>query len=121
MDRLYSDGEKQLCVALHLLDAQGKSIDLVRTRKNDKVTITYNGYNIRQKDMDALFGESDIFLSILNPTFFIEYLGNDGQALLQRYLPLIEEETILDQLSKRFYPANRFSLPKPLLQTSGKA
>lgn len=100
MDRLYSDGEKQLCVALHLLDAQGKSIDLVRTRKNDKVTITYNGYNIRQKDMDALFGESDIFLSILNPTFFIEYLGNDGQALLQRYLPLIEEETILDQLSK---------------------
>jgi DNA repair exonuclease SbcCD ATPase subunit len=100
MDRLYSDGSKKLRVALRLTDDQGKSIGLVREREKDKVTVTLNGYNIRQKDIDAVFGESEVFLSIFNPTFFIEYLGNDGQGLLQKYLPLVEQETVLASMGE---------------------
>lgn len=100
MDRLYSDGEKNLQVSLHLIGPDGSSINLIRARTDDKVTITCNGYNIRQKDMEVLFGESEVFLSILNPTYFIEHLSNDGRTLLQKYLPLIAHETVLGQLSE---------------------
>ncbi len=100
MDHLYSDGNKKLRVALHLIDTEGQSIDLVRERVNDKVTISINGYDQRQKDVDVIFGESEVFLSIFNPTFFIEYLGNGGQTLLQKYLPLIEQETVLANMSQ---------------------
>jgi DNA repair exonuclease SbcCD ATPase subunit len=100
MDRLYSDGGKKLRVALRLIDAEGKSIDLVRERVDDKVAITLNGYNIRQKDVDVIFGESEVFLSIFNPTFFIEYMGNDGQTLLQKYLPQVAQETVLANMSQ---------------------
>lgn len=100
MDHLYSDGSRNMKVEVHLLDADGKSVDLVRMRKNDKVTITMNGYNVRQKDMDVIFGDSEVFLSIFNPTFFIEYLGSGGQALLKKYLPVVEHETVLSQMSE---------------------
>lgn len=108
MDNLYADGGKQLSVSLNLIDAEGMPIDLIRERVNDKVTITLNGYNVRQKDIDVIFGECDVLLSILNPTFFIEYLGNDGQALLQKYLPLIEHETVLANMT----PTQRALLEK---------
>ena len=41
-----------------------------------------------------------MFLSILNPLYFIEELGEDGKNLLERYLPHIPQETILAQLSE---------------------
>ena len=63
-------------------------------------TITYDGYEIRQLDLTDLFGERDVFLSILNPLYFIEELGEDGKNLLERYLPLIPQEMILAQLAE---------------------
>lgn len=99
IDRLYNDGAKSLVVSLALLDGHGNSHELIRTRKNDKVSITWDGYNIRQKDLDVMFGECDVLLSILNPTYFIERLGNDGQSMLQKYLPLVPHEKVLEQLT----------------------
>ena len=64
------------------------------------MTITYDGYEIRQLDLADLFGERDVFLSILNPLYFIEELGEDGKKLLERYLPTIPHETVLSQLSE---------------------
>lgn len=64
------------------------------------MTITYDGYEIRQLDLADLFGERDVFLSIFNPLYFIEELGEDGKKLLERYLPTIPHETVLSQLSE---------------------
>ena len=46
-----------------------------------------------------MFGEKDVFLSIFNPLYFIEELGEDGKNLLQRYLPMIPQEKVLAELS----------------------
>jgi len=99
IDRLYSDGGNQLRVTVRLTDESGAAHELIRERKNDKVSITFDGYIARQKDLDIMFGEADVFLSILNPVFFIEYLGNDGQGLLQKYLPRVSHETVLARLT----------------------
>ena len=47
-----------------------------------------------------MFGEKDEFLSIFNPLYFIETLGNDGQTLLQRNLPLIDHKAVLERLTE---------------------
>ena len=40
------------------------------------------------------------FLSVLNPLYFIEKIGDGGRELLQRLLPVIDEKEILAQLSE---------------------
>lgn len=101
IDRLYNEEDTRLCIVLSLLDENGSAHELIRKRVNDKTAISYDGYTVRQKDLDALFGESEVFLSIFNPLFFIESMGNDGQALLQRHLPVVKHEQVLAVLTER--------------------
>lgn len=63
------------------------------------MTITYDGYEVRQLDLNDLFGERDVFLSILNPLYFIEELGENGKNLLEMYLPMVPHEVILSHLT----------------------
>ena len=81
------------------MDETGCAHVLIRTRHKNRMTILYDGYEIRQMDLTDLFGEKDVFLSIFNPLYFIEELGDDGKNLLERHLPLIPHETVLAQLS----------------------
>ena len=46
-----------------------------------------------------MFGEKDVFLSIINPLYFIEELGDKGKALLERHLPAIPREEVMARLS----------------------
>lgn len=99
LDRLHSDDIPELSIQLRFLDERGASHELTRTRVKSRMTISYDGYEIRQSDLTDLFGERDVFLSILNPLYFIEELGDNGKQLLERYLPLVPQETVLAQLS----------------------
>ena len=100
IDRLYSDGSKEITVSLNIVDENGKDHILTRVRHNDRMMITFDGHDVRQSDLAEMFGEKDVFLSIFNPLYFIEELGDDGRKLLERYLPSIPHETVLSMLSK---------------------
>ena len=100
IDRLYSDGSKEITVSLNIVDENGKDHILSRARHNDRMMITFDGHDVRQSDLTEMFGEKDVFLSIFNPLYFIEELGDDGRKLLERYLPSIPHETVLSMLSK---------------------
>ena len=100
IDRLYSDGSKEITVSLNIVDENGKDHILTRVRHNDRMIITFDGHDVRQSDLAEMFGEKDVFLSIFNPLYFIEELGDDGRKLLERYLPRIPHETVLSMLSK---------------------
>ena len=100
LDRLHCESNPELFVSLRFTDQDGQSHELTRTRQNGRMTITYDGYDIRQLDLTEMFGEKDVFLSILNPLYFIEELGEDGKNLLERYLPTISHEEVLDHLSE---------------------
>ncbi len=100
IDKLYCETLPDIEIHLWIEDDKGASHELVRTRKRDKMQVTWDGYAIRQADLSQMFGEKDEFLSIFNPLYFIETLGNDGQALLQRNLPLIDHKAVLKRLTE---------------------
>ena len=93
-------GNPDVAIRMCFVDETGTLHELNRTRRKNRMTITYDGYEIRQLDLADLFGERDVFLSIFNPLYFIEELGEDGKKLLERYLPTIPHETVLSQLSE---------------------
>ena len=100
IDRLHNENNPDVSIQMRFVDERGAAHELTRTRRKNRMTISYDGYEIRQLDLTDLFGERDVFLSILNPLYFIEELGEDGKNLLERYLPHIPQETILAQLSE---------------------
>lgn len=100
IDRLHNENNPDVAIRMCFVDETGTLHELNRTRRKNRMTITYDGYEIRQLDLADLFGERDVFLSILNPLYFIEELGEDGKKLLERYLPTIPHEMVLSQLSE---------------------
>lgn len=100
IDRLHNENNPDVAIRMCFVDETGTLHELNRTRRKNRMTITYDGYEIRQLNLADLFGERDVFLSILNPLYFIEELGEDGKKLLERYLPTIPHETVLSQLSE---------------------
>lgn len=112
IDRLHSDDAPELFVALRFIDGEGVAHELTRTRYKGRMTITYDGYEIRQHNLTDLFGEKDVFLSIFNPLYFIEELGDSGKSLLERYLPAVTHEEVLATLNE---PARASLEHEPLL------
>ena len=100
IDRLHNENNPDAAIRMCFVDETGTLHEFNRTRRKNRMTITYDGYEIRQLDLADLFGERDVFLSIFNPLYFIEELGEDGKKLLERYLPTIPHETVLSQLSE---------------------
>ena len=100
IDRLHNENNPDVAIRMCFVDETGTLHELNRTRRKNRMTITYDGYEIRQLDLADLFGERDVFLSIFNPLYFIEELGEDGKKLLERYLPTIPHETVLSHLSE---------------------
>ena len=99
IDRLHNETQPDVSITMNFVDEEGTAHVLTRTRHKSTMTILYDGYTIRQMDLTELFGEKDVFLSIFNPLYFIEELGEDGKNLLERHLPLISHEAVLAQLS----------------------
>ena len=100
IDRLHNESNPDVAIRMCFVDETGAHHELTRSRRKSRMTITYDGYEIRQLDLNDMFGERDVFLSILNPLYFIEELGESGKNLLEMYLPMIPHETVLAELSE---------------------
>lgn len=98
LDRLHNEKNPDVSIQMRFVDEKGITHELTRIRRNGDMAIYYDDHTIRQLDLTDLFGERDVFLSILNPLYFIEELGTNGKNLLERYLPFIPQEVILAQL-----------------------
>ena len=99
IDRLHNEVQPDVSITMSFVDGAGTAHTLTRTRQKNRMTILYDSCEIRQMDLTEMFGEKDVFLSIFNPLYFIEELGNDGKNLLERHLPPISHEAVLAQLS----------------------
>ncbi len=100
LDRLHNEANPDVFVQMRFLDEDGAPHELTRTRQKDRMAIQYDGYSIRQMDLSDMFGEKDVFLSIFNPLYFIEELGDEGKNLLEMYLPKVSQADVLAQLSE---------------------
>jgi len=99
IDRLYTMGTKSMSVLL-TVEIKGVAHELLRERRNDDTIVTFDGVQTRQSDLNMMFGERDVFLSIFNPLYFVEELGDKGRNLLERYLPAIPHEDVMMRLSE---------------------
>lgn len=99
IDRMYSEASPSIEITLDFEDQNGAGHQLVRRRKNDKMTITLDSYKVTQSQLNSLFGDRDTFLSIFNPLYFIEVLQDEGKKLLESVLPPVKHETVLAALS----------------------
>ena len=100
LDRLHNEANPDVYVQMRFVDENSTPHELTRTRQKNRMTIHYDGYEIRQMDLSDLFGEKDVFLSIFNPLYFIEELGDTGKSLLEMYLPRVSQAEVLAQLSE---------------------
>ena len=100
IDRLHSESDQELFVTMRFVDDKGAAHELTRSHKGSRTGIVYDGQELRQLDLTEMFGEKDVFLSIFNPLYFIEELGDEGKNLLQRYLPMIPQEKVLAELAE---------------------
>ena len=99
IDKLHNEVQPEISVSLRFVDETGVPHELTRTRHKSRMSIHYDGYEIRQMDLTDMFGERDVFLSIFNPLYFIEELGDEGKNLLEMYLPMIPHERVMSRLS----------------------
>lgn len=100
LDRLQNQDMDEMEVRVDIVDDTGKPHNLIRTRKRDSTSISYDGTTVRQSDLNTAFGGRDIFLSILNPLYFIQVLGDGGKNLLEKLLPAVKHEDVLASLPK---------------------
>ena len=100
LDRLHNKNTDEMAVSIDFIDDKDEAHNLSRIRKYDATTIVYNGVNIRQADLNAAFGDKDTFLSILNPLYFINVLGDNGKGLLEKLLPVVKHAEVLAALSE---------------------
>ena len=95
----HKEREKRIAVELEYVDASGIRHVLSRQRINDKVDAALDGSVIRQKDLNAMFGDADEFLSLVNPLYFVEILAEKGRGLLERNLSPVKQEEVLQRLN----------------------
>ena len=100
IDRMYSEAAPRIEITLDFEDQNGVAHQLIRQRKNDKMTITLDSYKVTQARLNDLFGDRDTFLSIFNPLYFIEVLREEGKKLLESVLPPVKHETVLADLGE---------------------
>ena len=100
LDHLYHKNTRDISVVMEFSDESGAVRRLFRSRVNDNMDIFLDERRMTQRDLTIMFGERDLFLSMLNPRYFIDILGAKGRDLLERYLPDIPKETILASLSE---------------------
>ncbi len=88
-------------VELHFTDILNVPHILVRYKNkydNSKNFIMLDGKTAAQKDIQSFYGDKKLFLSILNPNYFISKKSAEQKELLDKYLPEIDINMVYDKL-----------------------
>lgn len=102
IDRLMNEKAAGTQVQLDFTDQNGREHTLIRNRNGDKTVLLMDSYTIRQTDIDQLFCDKETFLSMFNPLYLTERLGEKGRALILKHLQPVSSKTVLEQLSQGF-------------------
>ena len=119
LDRLQNKFVQEMTVSVDFADDNGENHNLTRSRKRDTTSITYDGITVKQSDLNEAFGGKDVFLSILNPLYFVDVLGDSGKKLLEKLLPTVKHEDILAALpepSRKLLADRQISSPEVFIK-----
>lgn len=88
---------------LHFTDNNGIKHILVRGKNkynNKKNIISLDGKNITQTDLISFYKDKKLFLSIINPLYFLNKKPAEQKEMVDKYLSDIKPKTIFDTLTK---------------------
>ncbi|MCL1866747.1 MAG: AAA family ATPase, partial [Oscillospiraceae bacterium] len=100
IDRIMNNQSNTVSVCLEFTNEIGETHTFSRTRKGDKTDLCFDGHKIRQTDVDSMLGDKDTFLSLFNPSYFAEVMGNRAREFLELKLPIVKPDAVLAALSK---------------------
>ena len=100
LDKLQNPECKEMSVEVQFVDENGEVHNLSRRRSGNTTTVTLDTIQLRQTDLNNIFAEKDIFLSLINPLYFIESIADNGREFLQKLLPPVDNAKVLEMLSE---------------------
>ena len=112
IERLMNENAEAVQVKLDFIDQNGDAHSLIRTRTMDKPSLLFDGYSVTQGNIEQMFGDKNTFISMFNPTYLAEIMGNDGRELILRHLKPVSQSDILEAI-----PSYRTSLDGIDLET----
>ncbi len=89
-------------VEIHFIDNLNTNHTLIRYKNkynSKKNFILLDSKKIEQSDLQCFYCDKKLFLSILNPNYFLSQKPAEQKALLDRYLPNIDIYTIYNALN----------------------
>ncbi len=98
-DKLQNPDCKEMKVEVRFVDENGEIHTLLRKRNGNSSTVTMDALQLRQTDITNIFADKEVFLSMLNPLYFIEKIADGGREFLQKLMPPVSEGEVLNELS----------------------
>lgn len=98
IERIINEKANSVKVKLEFMDQDGEVHTLIRARKADKGTLLLDGYSVTNEEIEQNFCDKRLFLSMFNPSYLVETLGEKGRELVLKYLAPIAPETVIEKL-----------------------
>lgn len=98
IERIINEESNAVKVKLEFMDQDGEVHALVRARKGDKCTLLLDGYSVTNEEIEQNFCDKKLFLSMFNPSFLVETLGEKGRELVLKLLAPISPEEVIEKL-----------------------
>ncbi len=104
-DRVWLGNKKvsDCYVKLKFIDNFGVEHTLERYKNkynNDNNFILLDNIKVKQEDILKFYGDKNLFLSIINPNYFINKTPADKKALIDKYLPKLDIKSVYDKLEE---------------------
>lgn len=91
-------------VELHFEDNLGHTHTLARYKNkynNSKNFLMLDERNAEQKDLQSFYCDKKLFLSILNPNYFLSKKPSEQKAIINSYLPNVDIKVVYDRLDEQ--------------------
>ena len=98
IERMMNEKSNTVKVKLEFVDQDGEQHTIVRARKDDKCSLMFDGYSITGEEFEQNFCDKKLFLSMFNPNYLVETLGEKGRELVLKHLAPIEPQTVIEKL-----------------------
>ena len=99
IERLMNEDSDSVSVRMQFIDQDGNIHNITRSRNKDKTYILLDGVTVRQAQIEGMFCERDMFLSMFNPAYLTECMDSaDSRKLVLRYLGEVSNEDILQEI-----------------------
>ena len=98
IERIMNEKSDSVKVKMEFIDQDGETHTLIRARKADKCSLLFDGYSVTNEEIEQNFCDKRLFLSMFNPSYLVETLGEKGRELVLKYLAPIAPETVIEKL-----------------------